>query len=165
MNILRRVFITRRLHVIPEISRLWFTAAIHNRERVRSAAPVGAYYHGTSFTKRNYCLLRSLGGSGVNSRYLPRFTSSYRERPRTLFWHHCQKRRLYTIALLTVALYRVCRERIPDYARTRLRFTRRFAERSVSTTGCASTRGRVILGLSERKSARSFHSIHKSRDK
>lgn len=71
INILHRVFIIReQLHEIAEISRTWFTAAIHNRERIRSAGR-RAYYRDTSFTKRNYCLLPSLTvyARCVNSRH------------------------------------------------------------------------------------------------
>lgn len=70
INILHRVFIIReQLHEIAEIS-----LAYDSQWRFITASafgqPVGAYYHDTSFTKRNYCLLPSLGARrDVNSRH------------------------------------------------------------------------------------------------
>lgn len=82
MNTLHCAFITRRLHVTPEIPRSRFTATIHNRELTLGQS-VGAYYHDTSFAKRNYCLLAGVGERArararttVNSRHFATSSAS-----------------------------------------------------------------------------------------
>lgn len=99
INILHRVFIIReQLHEIAEISQ-----AHDSQQRFITASafgqPVGAYYHDTSFTKRNYCLLPKL--RCMRRKFttlcwaaLLSISDTRALAPRALFWHHCQKCRL-----------------------------------------------------------------------